>query len=224
MWKKNKGNAVAFVLMFPYAIFQPRRPETFVQKYNRIFIESNKKLRKMLPKAEKRSEKMFITSIIELNTIGIEINPLLLDESKKLDEVKKLKSVFFQNSTTENLLSLWTAIKDFMALEMRIAELLSRKADIQDKVIKYDREMTSFDKKDIEDFWRAILADLAISYYEQKAMIVGTPIELLLKSSKIMNRIRKVFLLSEVLRENVRTRKKSQDKLIKWFLAYEGKA
>ena len=175
----------------------------------------------MLPKAEKRSGKMFLTSIIDLNTIGIETNPLLLDESKKLDEMKKLKNIFFQDSTTENLLNLWTAIESFMALEMRIAELLSQKADIQDDVIKYDREMTKFDKKDVEDFWRAALTDLAISYYEQKAMIVGTPIELLLKSSKVMNKIREAFLLTEILRESARARKESKNKLTKWFLKYE---
>lgn len=221
VWKKSRGNAIVFVLLSPFAFFQRRKLETLLRKYNQIFIESNEKLKKTLPKAEKENEKMFMITFIDLNTVAIKMNSLILEENEKISKAKKLKKIFTQNPTTENLLNLWSIMKDILVLEIRIARLQSEKAGIQDKVIEYEKEMTKFDKRDIEDFWRAILTDLMISYYEQKIMIVGTPIEVLLKSNKIMNRVRKTLFLSEVLRENAKLREESQNKLIKWFITYE---
>jgi hypothetical protein len=223
VWKKNKGNAIFLALAYPFARSQVRQFEASLEKYNKTFIESNKKLKEMLPKAERESRKMFLTTFIELNTTAIEMNSLLLEENEKSGEAKKRKEALTQNPTTENLLCLWHTMKDVLLLETKIAQLMREKADTQDKVIEYEREMTKFDKKDIEDFSRAILTDLAISAYEQKIMIVGTPIEVLLKSSKILNRIRKALFLSEVLRIGAELREESNSELLNCFAAYEEK-
>jgi hypothetical protein len=225
VWKKSKGNAMVLVLLTPFILFQffqARKPEKLLKKYEKIFIESNEKLRKMLPKAEKESEKMFLTTFIELNSIPMKMNPLLLEEFQKTSETKKMRKIFTENPTTENLLGLWSIVKDDLVLNVELAELEREKAYIQDVVVEYERKMTKFDKKGIQDFWRAMLADFAVSYIERRILVVNTPIEILLKSNRIMNKIRKALFVSEVLRESANLREESKDELMTWLISYLG--
>jgi CII-binding regulator of phage lambda lysogenization HflD len=221
MWKKSKGHAVAVVLLTPFVLFQVRKSEKVLRKYEKIFIESNEKLKKMVPKAKKESEKRFLTTFIELNSIAIKMNPLILEEIQRTSEIEKMKKIFTQNPTTENLLGLWNIMKDLLVLNAKLAKLQKEKADIQDKVIEYEREMTKFDKKDIQDFWRAILVDFAFSYIEQRILVVNTPIEILLKSGRIVNKIRKAFFMSGLLRESANLREESIDELMNWLISYQ---
>jgi hypothetical protein len=223
VWKKSKGNAVALVLMSPFALFKTRKWEETLSEYTKTFVESNKKLEENLPKAEKESEKMFLTSFIELNTIAIEMNPLLLETTRKLDEANKLKGIFTQNPTTENLLRLWNVIKDMIVSDNQLFKLERKKADTQDRILEYDRKMTKFDRRDIQDFWRAILADLAFSIMEKRALVVNTPIEILLKSGGMMKRIKKALFISEALREGANQREESDGRLMNWFVSYQEK-
>lgn len=227
VWRRSKGNAVAFVvirgLLSPIILIQRGRPESMLQKYSAVFAQSNKNLKKSLPKARTRNEKMFIKTFMELNAIGIEMNSAVIEEMQKSLEVKALKEKLVTEPTTENIINIWKMTRQLYELEMRIARTKNQKADIQDKVIEYERKMTRFDKRDIEDFWRAILTDLAISYQEQKILIVGTPIEILLKSNKMVNRIRKAFWLSEMLRESAKQSEELQNKVIEWFVTYKDK-
>lgn len=224
VWKKNKGNAVAYVFMLPFSLFQVKNTEKFLKKYEEKFIDLNKKLKKILLKAEKESEKMFLKTFIDLNTIAIKMTPLLLEQNRRIEEGEKLRETFLLKPTTENLLRLWNSIEYSLKIVMKIAEFERKKADIQDEVMKYERQMTKFEKRDIEDFWRAILTDLLISYKEQKILLVGTPIEILLKSHKMMNKIREAFLLTDVLRVSAEVTVETQNRLIEWFIAYEEKS
>lgn len=225
VWKRSKGTVIAFIFLAPFAMFlrllSVRSREKLFAKFEKVLINSNEMLKKRLTKVKKESEKMFIETFMKLNTIAIEITPLLLEENRRIKEGKKLREIFLQEPTTENLLRLWNFIKQSFELEMRIAELKKKKADIQDQVIEYARKMTKFDKKDIEDLWRAILTDLMISSIEKKFLVVGTPIEILLKSGKIMNRIRGAFLLSQMLRQSAELTEEAQNKLMEWFITYE---
>jgi hypothetical protein len=224
VWKKSKGNAIALVLLSPFALLKTRKLEESLGKYNEIFIESNKKLKEKLPKAEKESEKMFLTTFIQLNTIATEMNVLILETNRKLVEANKLKGIFTQNPTTKTLLRLWNVIKDIIVSDTQLMKLQREKADIQDKVVEHEREMTKLEKRDIQDFWRAILTDALISYTEQRVIVVGTPVEILLKSGRIVNKIRKAFFVSEALREGANLRKESIDELMNWFISYQEKS
>lgn len=223
VWKKSKGNALALVLMSPLVLLKLGKWEESLGKYTEIFVESNKKLKEKLPKAEKESEKKFLTTFIQLNTIAIETNPLIIETNRKLVEANKLKNILTQNPTTETLLRLWNAIKDMIVSDTQLMKLQKEKAEIQDKVVEYEKEMTKLDKRDIQDFWKAILTDALSSYYAQKIILVGTPVEILLKSGRIVNKIRKAFFVSEVLREGANLRKESNDKLMNWFISYQEK-
>lgn len=193
-------------------------------KNTEIFKESNRKLEKALPKADTKNEKMFIKTFIELNTIGIEMSTLFFEEIEKNLQAKRLREKLRAEPTTENILNLWKNTIEFSELESNIARMQNQKADIQDKVIAYEKQMTKLDKRDIEDFWRAILTDMAISYEEKKILIIGTPIEILMKSSKIVSTIKKPFWLSDTLRESAKERRESINELVEWFVTYEDKA
>lgn len=191
------------------------------KKYSQIFADSNIKLEKALGKALNANQKMFLETFMELNTIGIEMNSLLLKEIEKNLETRNMKEKLIIEPTTENILNLWKSTKDLLDLEFRISKIMTEKAEIQDRVIKIETKMNKLDKKDLEDFVKALLIDLATSYEAQRVLLIGSPIELLFKSSKITVRIKKSFYFSDTLRESAKAKVEWSNFFINWFLTYK---
>ncbi len=225
LWKINKGEALAGLLMQGpvtlTVIMNRKKIGNIYKKYSEIFADSNIKLEKTLAKAQNANRKMFLETFMDLNKIGIEMNSLLLKEIEKNLEIRNMKEKLIVEPTTENILNLWKSTKDILDLERRISHIMTKKAEIQDRVIKIEAKMNKLDKKDLEDFVKALLIDLATSYEVQRVLLIGSPIELLFKSSKIAVRIKKSFYFSDMLRESAKAKDEWSNFLTNWFLAYK---
>lgn len=221
VWKKGKGTAIICTFIMPLRLLPRKQKIGLVQRNRTIFQLSNEGLKKQLPKAKKEIQKIFIETMMELNDIGIEQSTLFLENCRNDEIGERVKKDFVGKPTKKKLLKYWNFVKHSLDLRIKFARLLRRKADIQDKVVQYDKKMTRFDKRDLEDFKRAIMIDVMMSYLEKKPLFIGTPIEIMLKSGKIMNRIRGLFLLTPVLRTDAELIEEERNQLLKWFRNYE---
>jgi hypothetical protein len=221
VWKKGKGTAIICIFLMPLRLLPRKHRIGLIQRSREIFQRSNEELNKQLPRAKKEIQKIFIETAMELNDTGIEQSILLLERCRNVDIGEKITKDFIENPTKETLLKYWNFVKHSRDLEIKFARLLRRKADVQDRIVECDKKMTKLDKRDLEDFQRAIMIDVAMSYVEKKALFIGTPIEIMLKSGKIKNRIRGFFLLTPVLRADAELVEDEQNQLLEWFRNYK---
>ena len=221
VWKKSKLTAIVCVFLMPLRMLPRRYIDEFAKVNRETFQRSNEELKKQLPKAKNKTQRLFIEAWIELNELGIEQTRLYLKETQIAEIGKKAKNDFLDKPTRDNLLKYWNSVKQSIDLGLKFSRLHKRKADVQDNVAKFDKRMTKLDKKDLEDFKRAIMVDILVSYLDERILFVNTPIELLLKSGKLSNRIRAFFLLTPVLRASAELVEGEQYRILEWFRTYQ---
>jgi hypothetical protein len=217
IWKQGKGTAIAYILLAPIFWIVGRGQENMIPRYQQIFKESNESLKAELYGTKKATRRRFLKTWIELNEVGIEMTGLQLQSIQLIKDLEKNKVSFLQNPTAEKLSEFLASEETMFTFRERFAEILQKKAELQDKAIKYGRELSRFEKRDLEDFARAVLLDIAVSSYEKKALFFQTPIEIMLKSGKIMNRISSFLLLTPMLRAKAKFLKEEQREQINWL-------
>lgn len=217
IWSKSKGTAIAFVFLTPIRLISDKLLERSFKKFEEIFKQNNEQLQKQLSKAKTRNRRIFLETWIELNDVAIEQINLHLEISQLGKDIRRIKQSFLQHSTTEKFNECLDLIEHLFKSREQFMKTLQKKADLQDKAVKYGKELTKFEKRDLEDFVRAILLDTIISSYERKTLFFQTPVEIMLKSNKIVNRIYGFFLLTPALRASAELLKEEQQKIANWL-------
>ena len=224
-WKINKGEAIDALLLYgPVKIFlnpNPNNAKKIYQKYADEFAKSNLKIEKATVKPHNDKQKLFLETFMELNNVGIEMNSLQIKEIERIAELDIIKKQLIAEPTTEHVFLLWNCLKELLNTEIRLVQILAKKAEVQDKVTTLEAKMNKLEKKDSGDFAKALLIDIATSYGAQEPLFIGSPIELLFKSHKFIVRIKKSFYLSDMLRATANYKEEWVNYHIDWFLQYK---
>jgi len=216
IWKVSKGTAVYYLVLSPLGLIikSSLSSQAF---FRNQFEKSNEALKNKLPKVKNEKQRQLTKMWIELNDLGIKRTDTMFNKDKVFEELNAAIDNFTVKPTLESFKKLLDLMDQFYYLCEECIEVTRRKADKQDEINNYAKSLSKLDRRDLEDFVRATLTDMAVSIHERKATIIATPIEAALKSGKIAGKIEGFLLMTPSLRVAVKLEKSYQQERLKWI-------
>jgi len=165
----------------------------------------NDHLRPKLNQCSNESEKKLLSLWVDLNSVAIDMTEPIISHVEAFKKFKAMKNKVAKEKTIESIVNALDSSKDYFPDCQPISQNMRKKAELQRRIIELSMKGKEFDKKELRDFIRAILIDLAYSYEKGDIRLLATPIEIVLNSRKFLKWISSKLFFTSLLEADANT-------------------
>jgi len=188
--------------MTPTAFFTRYR---ILRRSSQNFQKMNDHLRPKLNQCSNESEKKLLSLWVDLNSVAIDMTEPIISHVEAFKKFKAMKNKVAKEKTIESIVNALDSSKDYFPDCQPISQNMRKKAELQRRIIELSMKGKEFDKKELRDFIRAILIDLAYSYEKGDIRLLATPIEIVLNSRKFLKWISSKLFFTSLLEADANT-------------------